>query len=282
MPAPSGSQTAEPASFEIASDLPGRQDLPLSEADEIALAAELLEVTSEEELDQFLGNVFRKVGSGLKSLAGPLGSVLKGVARVGLPILGKAAGTFLGGPLGGVIGGKLASAAGQAFGLETEGMSPEDRDFEIARRYVRLAAASARHAGRMRGGSPARVAKRAVLRAARSYAPGIIRRKKVPARRRFPRPVRRYAFAPSPAWVVDQPASEPDEPDTTDSAPDAMDPGGEPSPDGATQDSPPEGDSDDAEPQAADGDSQGEFTMAGSRRRGRWFRRGRQIVIVNC
>jgi hypothetical protein len=41
---------------------------------------------------------------------------------------------------------KLASAAGNAFGLEWEGLSPEDRDFEMARRYVRFATHAAKKA----------------------------------------------------------------------------------------------------------------------------------------
>jgi hypothetical protein len=277
---PGTTQTAEPVSFEIASDLPGRQDLPLSEADEIALAAELLELTSEEELDQFLGSIFRKAGAGLQSLGKPLSAVLKDVARVGVPILGAAAGTLVGGPVGGAIGGSLASAAGKAFGLETEGMSPEDRDFEIARRYVRLAAASARHASRMRGPNPAQLAKRAVLRAARTYAPGILRRKRIPPRRRYPRPGRTYVYAPSPAVSVDATAAEPIEPPALDNAPDGSDAGAEPAPDSAS-DAMPDDTSDALEPQPTSDDSQGESKLYGSRRRGRWFRRGRHIVLVN-
>jgi hypothetical protein len=161
--------------------------------------------------------------------------------------------------------------------LETEGMSPEDRDFEIARRYVRLAAASARHASRMRGPNPKQLARRAVLRAARKYAPGIIRRKRIPPRRRFPRPARPYVYAPPD--VVDVPAAEPIEP--TDSAPDAPDAGAEPAPDAAATDAPPDDGSDGSDPQPTDNDSQEEFSASGSRRRGRWFRRGRHIVLVN-
>jgi hypothetical protein len=39
---------------------------PFSEAEEMELAAELLGVTSEAELDHFLGNIFKKVGASLR------------------------------------------------------------------------------------------------------------------------------------------------------------------------------------------------------------------------
>lgn len=67
----------------------------LTEAEEIELASELLEITSEQELEQFLGNVFRKVargvGSFVKSPVGrALGGVLKNVAKKALPVVGGA------------------------------------------------------------------------------------------------------------------------------------------------------------------------------------------------
>jgi hypothetical protein len=40
----------------------------LSEAEELELAAELLEVSSEEEMDQFLGKLFKGIGRGLKKV----------------------------------------------------------------------------------------------------------------------------------------------------------------------------------------------------------------------
>src|ERR1051325_6787181 len=95
---------------------------PLDEATEMELAAQLLEITDESELDQFLGSVFKKVWGGIKKIGKPLGNVLKKVAKVALPIAGTAAGTFFGGPVGGMIGGKLASGAGKLFGLELEGL----------------------------------------------------------------------------------------------------------------------------------------------------------------
>jgi hypothetical protein len=155
-------------------------ELPLNEAEEMELAAELLEVTNEAELDQFLGNFIRKVGRTVGKLARPLGRAvggfLKPLAKAALPLAGKAFGTFVGGPLGGAIGGKLASAAGGLFGLELEGMSAEDREFEVARRFVRFASAATRNAALApSGANPNVAAKAAVVTAARKFAPGLVR-----------------------------------------------------------------------------------------------------------
>jgi hypothetical protein len=156
-------------------------DRPFSAPEEMELAAELLAVTDEAELDQFLGKVFKRAWRGVKrfarsSVGRKLGGILKGVARTALPIVGKAAGTFLGGPVGGMIGGKLASAAGKAFGLELEGMAPEEAELEVARRFVRLAGSAAQRAARAPQGAPAGpVAKAAVQAAARVHAPGLLR-----------------------------------------------------------------------------------------------------------
>lgn len=87
----------------------GELDLesPFSEAEEIELAAELLSISSEEELDQFLGKLFKgawkgikKVGKFVGKVAKPLGRVLKGVAKAALPVVGGALGSFI--PIPGV------------------------------------------------------------------------------------------------------------------------------------------------------------------------------------
>lgn len=88
---------------EVFGEVQGEGDL--TEAQEMELAAELLAVRDEAELEQFLGNLFRRVGGALRGVASrvapALGGILKNVARRALPILGGAAGTFFGGPLGG-------------------------------------------------------------------------------------------------------------------------------------------------------------------------------------
>jgi hypothetical protein len=154
----------------------------LGEVDELAFASELLEITNENELDQFLGRLFKKVSSGIgrfmkSPVGGALGNILKTVAKTALPIAGKAAGAYFGGPIGSAIGGQVGSTAGSMFGLEGEGMSDEDREFEIARRYVKFASDAARRATFLPTTlNPMTAAKTAVAGAARRYAPGLLRR----------------------------------------------------------------------------------------------------------
>ncbi|MGH7520870.1 MAG: hypothetical protein ACREMI_06300 [Gemmatimonadales bacterium] len=63
----------------------------LDEVDEMDLAAELLGVSDEAELDQFFGKLIKKAGKFLKSPTGKaLGGILKNVARKALPIAGRA------------------------------------------------------------------------------------------------------------------------------------------------------------------------------------------------
>jgi len=104
-------------------------------------ASEFLEVASDQELEEFLGDVIHKIGSTLgkfaKSSTGQqLIGVLKSVATTALPIAGGAVGGLIGGPPGALIGSNLASVAGSALGLELEGLSPEDREFEASKQFV--------------------------------------------------------------------------------------------------------------------------------------------------
>ncbi len=142
------------------------------EGQEMELASELLEVASDEELDQFLGKLLRKVR---KSSAGKaLGGMLKSVVRKALPIAGSAVGGMFGGPIGAKLGGQLATTGGQMFGLELEGMSGDDAEFELARRVTRLARdAAAKIASAPLNADPVSAAKAALTAAARAHAPGL-------------------------------------------------------------------------------------------------------------
>ncbi|HTD16135.1 MAG TPA: hypothetical protein VK673_13215 [Chthoniobacterales bacterium] len=146
---------------------------PLNEEEEIDAAGELLNVTNEEELEQFLGDLVNTVAGAAKNFAdSPAGSqlvgVLKGAASQALPMVGAAIGGRFGGPAGARIGSQLAQTAGQVFGLELEGLSPEDQEFELARRFVRFASSTTHHWAR-RGWS----AWTAARHAARHHAPGL-------------------------------------------------------------------------------------------------------------
>ena len=165
----------------------GEAESVLSEADEMALAAELLEITNEAELDRFLGGLIKKVGGTVgkfvKSGTGKaIGGVLKGVAKKALPIAGKVAGGVFGGPLGAMIGGGLASAAGSALGLELESLSQEDREFEGAKQFVRVAADTVKNATSAPPTvNPRAAAQSAAAAAAQKYVPDLLRATAGPA-----------------------------------------------------------------------------------------------------
>ncbi|MBE7446116.1 MAG: hypothetical protein HS132_13040 [Planctomycetia bacterium] len=140
--------------FEGDQEMFGEADMesPFTEAEEMELAAELLEISSEAELDQFLGKLFKgawrglkKVGSVVGKVARPLGGVLKGLAKKALPFVGGALGSFI--PIPGwwhAVGTALGSAVSKALEVEFEGMNEEDQEFEMARRFVRLAGTAAK------------------------------------------------------------------------------------------------------------------------------------------
>src|SRR3954463_11935953 len=147
----------------------------LGEGELMELAAELLEVRDEQELDRFLGSVFKKVKAFANSSAGKaVGGMLKGVLKKALPIAGKVAGSFFGGPIGGTIGGKLGSMASNLFELELEGLSQEDREFEAAKQFVRFASEAVKNASSAPGGNPVSIARSAIAMAAQNHAPGLL------------------------------------------------------------------------------------------------------------
>jgi len=152
-----------------------------SETDELEFAAEFLAVQNEQELDRFLGDLIsragRAVGTFVRSPTGQaLGGILKTAAKQVLPIAGQAIGGAIGGGRGAQLGAQAAAAAGRMFGLELEGLSPEDKEFEIAKSFVRFAGETVRTAVTARGpASPPTLAKAAAARAATRYAPGLLR-----------------------------------------------------------------------------------------------------------
>jgi hypothetical protein len=153
------------------------QEGTFSEAEEMELAAELLAVSNEAELEQFLGTLFKKAGAFVSSALGKdLTNQLKGLAKKALPMLGSAIGNSIAPGVGGLVGGALASSMGGALGLELEGLSYEDQEFEVAKQIVRLGAAAARNAAQaVEYGPPDQVAHEAFSAAAQQYAPGFSR-----------------------------------------------------------------------------------------------------------
>jgi hypothetical protein len=153
----------------------------LSEAEEVELAMELLGVSSEAEMEQFLGKLFRGIGRGLKKVGSfvgrkvlpALGGALKGLAKKALPFVGGALGSLI--PIPGVgtaLGSALGSAVSKALELEFGELESEEAEFEVARRFVRMAASAAQQAsGASPGANPESVVRDALLAAARAHLP---------------------------------------------------------------------------------------------------------------
>jgi uncharacterized protein (DUF697 family) len=152
----------------------------LGEMETLEKAAQLLGVSNEEELDNFLGDLIKSAGKAISNFAHSstgqaLGGILKGAVKKVLPLAGGALGGVVGGPAGAAIGSSLASTAGQALGLELEGLSPEDREFEVAQQLVRLGADAASAAAAAHGAEPPHmVARKAFIQSAQKHAPGLI------------------------------------------------------------------------------------------------------------
>ena len=115
--------------FEFETFEPGSFQEILSEQEEMELAMELLNVQNEQELEQFLGNMFRKIGSGLKAVGSfaannvvpVLGSALKQIAKRALPIAGGALGSLI--PIPG--GGTAVTSVGMSGALAAAGVPIE-------------------------------------------------------------------------------------------------------------------------------------------------------------
>ena len=151
------------------------------EMEQMEQAAALLEVQDEGELDHFLGGLInkvkRKIGKALPpGVQQALGGALKKVAQTALPKVGAVLGNVAIPGLGGVLGSGLMSNASKLFGLELEGMSYEDQEFEVAKRVVGLTAEATKAATTQTGtgAPPVQVAKDAVVQAAQTHAPGLV------------------------------------------------------------------------------------------------------------
>jgi hypothetical protein len=149
------------------------------ELQEVELASELLEVTSEAELDRFIGDLMRRAAGAargfVRSPTGQaLGGILKQATKQALPVVGQGLGGMVS-PAWGTFGGRVGQAAGDLLGLELEGLSSEDREFEVARTLVRFMTDACRNAAAAPPAAPPeRVVRSAVETAARRHAPGLV------------------------------------------------------------------------------------------------------------
>ena len=103
-------------------------------------AAALLDVVNEYQLEAFVSGIVREAAPRIPAPTGRvLVESLTRTAERTLPALAVALGDERRPPAP-----VATQAAARLFGVETEGMSAEDRDFEIARQFVRFAQAQAR------------------------------------------------------------------------------------------------------------------------------------------
>jgi len=178
------SNEAENFEFEEAQEYGGQGETLFNEEEEAEFAANLLEINSEAELDHFISDLLRKaknvVGGALKSpLLQPLGGFIKGAIKKVLPIAGGALGNMLVPGLGGQIGSRLAAGAGDLLGLELEGLSAEDQEFEVAKQLVRTVGTAVQNAANagaaaLAAVTPQEAAKAAMVAAARAHLPGLL------------------------------------------------------------------------------------------------------------
>lgn len=137
------------------------------------LAGELLDVINESELEDFLGGLVAETARNSG------GRIPAGTGRALVDVLRKTAGRTLP-TLTTALGDEIGPAAGpetaaRVYGVELEGMSAEDRDYEIARQFVRFAQAAAARAARAPAPAPAAAAVDAAVAAAgREFAPGLL------------------------------------------------------------------------------------------------------------
>jgi hypothetical protein len=148
-----------------------------SGAQELEFGADLLEVGSEAELDAFLRRLIASISQRGHAAAGSrlADALVQTLKRAARPILPIRSGTLA---TASPDAPDLKQRAARIFGLELEGLSPEDKEFEVAQRYVRLAADTVRKAGTGPASGSARpvdVAQAALAQAARQHAPGLMR-----------------------------------------------------------------------------------------------------------
>jgi len=180
------------------------------ENQELESAYELLEVSNEAELNQFVGNLMsRAVGAAktaatnfvaspagktvgqylvnfgkntLPQLAGQYGAQAGGALGERLGSYGEKAGQWAGNKAGNWAGGKagnwIASNAQRIFNLELESLSPENQELEIARSFVRFANDLTRKASQVVRSNPnislASLGKQVLTASAQQHAPGLL------------------------------------------------------------------------------------------------------------
>jgi len=153
-----------------------RRDEPLGEMQEMAFAAEILELRDERGLEALVGRVVGEVARALgQSRASPpaeaIRRLLTSVLKQSMPRAAAARSRAIIAP---IFGDRLAAIPGHSLGLELEGLSEEDRRFETARQLVRFVAGAAKRGLAASQLEPGHAARAAAFAAARHHAPGMM------------------------------------------------------------------------------------------------------------
>jgi hypothetical protein len=160
-------------SFEGESPCASGPGNPECEMLEMELATEFLEIGNEDELDEFAGNAVDRLAGCLPEGAGRfLVHAVKESSKKILPSVG-GYGDFHGAVF---RAGAKPADAGRLLGLELEGLSGEDQEFEVARQFIRFVRDMIRHfsvAGK--SGNHRADVRNSVQNSARINAPGLLR-----------------------------------------------------------------------------------------------------------
>jgi hypothetical protein len=152
----------------------------LDEDVEMELALSALEVTDEQSLNAFLRHLVARASHAIgrrprQAVGNALVDLLSHTARCVLPVAVRRTGpdgTLV--PAATQRAGAVEKAA-HVFPGELEGLSPEDKEFEVSRQFVRLASDAVKHVSLAPGASPHDVAAAALARSAMHQAPGLLR-----------------------------------------------------------------------------------------------------------
>lgn len=151
-----------------------RNGSAISEEEQMEMAAELMELESEEEFESYVGDLISRgaqaVGKLIKTPTGQqLVTVLKDTAKQLLPVVGEKVAERIN-PALGPAGRALGTAGANA--LEAE---DDEREWEVANVFVKIACdAASRAADAPPSADPYEVAHHAVVEAARRHAPHIV------------------------------------------------------------------------------------------------------------
>jgi hypothetical protein len=155
----------------------------LSDVDQAELAVDLLNVANETELDRFIDRLMHRTSQAVGGrIREPVAQGLKDIFRTSAAkAMPQAARTpalrTVSGERAAENGARFAQVASRFFGLELEGLSPEDQELEIAKAFVRLAYEAVKNAAAMPARLPAQTAAQlAAMKAAKKLAPGLLRK----------------------------------------------------------------------------------------------------------